>query len=264
MSEDPTFQFNSDPETGQMIISGMGELHLEILVDRLLREFKVQANVGKPQVAYRETITESVRSEVRFVRQTGGKGQYAHVVIQFEPSAPGKIFEFESLITGGTISKEFIKPVADGIKEAMTSGVIAGYPVIETKATLLDGSYHEVDSSELPFKIAGSMALHDALRKANPLLMEPMMDLEVIMPEDYFGTVLGDLVSRRAKIVGHSMRKELQEIKAEVPLAEMFGYATALRNMTQGRGVFTLQFLKYEKVNEEIAKKLKEKMGLAA
>jgi len=263
-SEDPTFQFNSDPETGQMIISGMGELHLEILVDRLLREFKVQANVGKPQVAYRETITEKCVSEVRFVRQTGGKGQYAHVVIEFEPSAPGKIFEFESMIIGGTIPKEFIKPVADGIKEAMTSGVIAGYPVIEIKATLLDGSFHEVDSSELAFKIAGSMALRDALRKGNPFLMEPMMDLEVVTPEDYFGTVLGDLVSRRARIVGHSMRKDLQEIKAEVPLAEMFGYATALRNMTQGRGIFTLQFLRYEKVNEEIARKLKEKMGLAA
>jgi elongation factor G len=263
-SEDPTFQFNSDPETGQMIISGMGELHLEILVDRLLREFKVQANVGRPQVAYRETITEKVVSDIRFVRQSGGKGQFAHVIVEFEPSAPGKLFEFENKITGGVIPKEFVKPVADGIKEAMTSGVIAGYPVIEIKATLLDGSFHVVDSSELAFKIAGSMALHDALRRANPLLMEPTMDLEVIIPEEYFGSVLGDLVARRAKIEGHSMRKDLQEIKAVVPLSEMFGYATALRNMTQGRGIFTMQFLKYEKLNEEIAKKLKEKMGLAA
>jgi len=262
--EDPTFQFNTDPETGQMIISGMGELHLEIIVDRLKREHKVQVNVGQPQVAYRETITEKVVSDVKFERQTGGKGQFAHIVVEFEPTEPGKIFEFENRITDGVIPKEFIKPIENGIREAMVSGVIAGYPIIDVKATLIDGSYHEVDSSELAFKIAGSMALQDAVRKAKPILMEPMMELEVITPEDYFGTVLSDLAGRRAKILGHTKKRDLQVISAHVPLAEMFGYATALRNMTQGRGIFTMQFSKYEIVSEEVAKKLLEKMGLAA
>jgi len=261
--EDPTFQFYVDPETGQMIISGMGELHLEILVDRLLRDFKVQANVGKPQVAYRETISEQVVSEVKFAKQTGGKGQFAHVVIAFEPAEPGKIFVFENRIIGGAIPHGFIRPVEQGIKEAMVSGVIAGYPIIDIKATLVDGSFHEVDSSELAFKIAGSMALQDAVRRAKPILMEPMMDLEVITPEDYFGNILSDLATRRAKINNHHQRKDAQIISAQVPLAEMFGYATALRNTSQGRATFTLQFLKYQKVTEEVGKKLLQKMGLA-
>ena len=263
-SEDPTFQFSTDPETGQMIISGMGELHLDILVDRLMREFKVKANVGQQQVAYRETITESSVSEIKFVRQTGGKGQYAHIIVEFEPTEPGKIFEFESKIKNGSIPREFIKPVQDGIKEGMVSGSIAGFPVIDIKATLIDGSYHDVDSTELSFKIAGSMAIQDILRKAKPILMEPMMDLEVLTPEEYFGAILTDLAARRAKVEGHEKKKDTQLIKATVPLSEMFGYATGLRNTSQGRAVFSMQFQKYTRVSEDIAKKLLEKMGLAA
>ncbi len=262
--EDPTFEFKTDPETGQMVISGMGELHLEILTDRLFREFKVQANVGKTQVAYRETITETVVSEIKFARQTGGKGQFAHIVVEFEPTEPGVHFQFENKITGGDIPKEFIKPVSDGIKESMVSGIIAGYPVIDIKASLIDGSYHDVDSSELSFKIAGSMALQDAVRKGKSILMEPMMSLEVVTPEEYFGTILGDLGVRRAKIEGHEKRHGAQVIDSIVPLAEMFGYATALRNMSQGRAYFTMQFSNYIKVSEDVAKKLLEKMGLAA
>lgn len=262
--EDPTFEFKTDPETGQMVISGMGELHIEVLIDRLVREFKVNANVGKPQVAYRETITERVVSEIKFIKQSGGKGQYAHVVVEFEPCEPGTQYQFESKLAGGVIPKEYIKPVADGIKDAMVSGVIAGYPVIDVKATLLDGSFHDVDSSELSFKIAGSMALHDAVKRAKPILMEPMMNLEVVTPEEYFGSILGDLGVRRAKIEGHEKRHNAQIVKATVPLAEMFGYATALRNMSQGRAFFTMQFSNYIKVNQEVAKKLLEKMGLAA
>jgi elongation factor G len=262
--EDPTFQFHTDSETGQMIISGMGELHLEILVDRLLRDFKVSANVGKPQVAYRETITDTVTIETKFVKQTGGKGQYAHVVLEFGPAEPGKIFEFENRIKAGAIPKEFIKPVQDGIRESMVSGVIAGFPVIDIKATLLDGTYHDVDSSELAFRIAGSMSLQDAMRKAKPILMEPMMDLEVLTPDEYLGAILGDLAVRRAKIQDHSRKKDSQIIRAMVPMAEMFGYATALRNMSQGRANFTLQFLNYQTVTEEVGKKLLQKMGLAA
>ena len=262
--EDPTFTYKMDSETGQMIISGMGELHLDILADRLKRDFKVNVNVGKPHVAYRETITNKVKSEIKFERQTGGKGQFAHIVVEFEPSEDGKIFEFENKISSGTLPREFIKPVADGIKESMVSGSIAGYPVIDIKATLLDGSYHDVDSSELSFKIASSMALQDALRKGKSILMEPMMDLEVITPEEHFGSVLSDLSAKRAKIVGHTKRLNTQVIKAIVPLAEMFGYATGLRNATQGRAVFTMQFARYERVTEDIAKKLLEKMGIAA
>jgi elongation factor G len=247
-----------------MIISGMGELHLEILVDRLLRDFKVSANVGKPQVAYRETITDTVTIETKFVKQTGGKGQYAHVVLEFGPAEPGKIFEFENRIKAGAIPKEFIKPVQDGIRESMVSGVIAGFPVIDIKATLLDGTYHDVDSSELAFRIAGSMSLQDAMRKAKPILMEPMMDLEVLTPDEYLGAILGDLAVRRAKIQDHSRKKDSQIIRAMVPMAEMFGYATALRNMSQGRANFTLQFLNYQTVTEEVGKKLLQKMGLAA
>lgn len=262
--EDPTFQFKTDPETGQMVISGMGELHLEIIIDRLLREFKVHANVGKPMVAYRETITEAVRSETRFERQAAGKGQFAHVVVDVEPGEPGSTFQFENALEDGVLPREFIKPVADGIRDAMTSGTIAGYPVIDIKATLVDGSYDDTESSELSFKIAGSMALQDAARKAKPVLMEPMMQLEVITPEDYFGSILSDLSGRRAKIEGHGKRGINQTINAKVPLAEMFGYATALRNMSQGRAIFTLQFSSYEIVSQDVAKKLLEGMGLAA
>ena len=262
--EDPTFQANVDGETGQMLISGMGELHLEIISDRLLREFKVAANVGRPMVAYRETITEKVRSEILYERQAGGKGQYAKIVVEIEPGEPGKIFEFENHIEPGFIPREFIKPVSDGLREAMSSGAIAGYPIIDVRATLVDADYDEALSSELSFKIAGSLALQDAARKAGPVLMEPVMQLEVITPEEYFGSVLGDLAGRRAKIEGHGKRGESQVISAKVPLAEMFGYATILRNLSQGRAIFTMQFSRYKVVSQDVAKKLLEGMGLAA
>jgi len=262
--EDPTFQVKIDDETGQMLISGMGELHLEIISDRLLREFKVAANVGKPMVAYRETITEKVRSEILYERQAGGKGQYARVVVEVEPGESGKIFEFENHIEPGSIPREFIKPVSDGMREAMSSGAIAGYPIIDIRATLVDADYDDALSSELSFKIAGSLALQDAARKAKPVLMEPMMQLEVITPEEYFGAVLSDLSGRRAKIEGHGKRNESQVISAKVPLAEMFGYATILRNLSQGRAIFTMQFSSYKVVSQDVAKKLLEGMGLAA
>jgi elongation factor G len=262
--EDPTFQVKIDPETGQMLIAGMGELHLDIIADRLLREFKVQANVGKPMVAYRETVTEKVRSDIRFERQAGGKSQFAHVVVDIEPAESGKTFEFENRIEHGQIPREFIKPVSDGIKDAMSSGSIAGYPVIDIRATLANASYDEDESSELSFRIAGTMALQDALRKAHPVLMEPIMQLEVITPEEYFGSILSDLAGRRASIEGHGKRGENQTIAAYVPLAEMFGYATDLRNMSQGRAIFTLQFSKYKVVSPEVSKRLLEGMGLAA
>lgn len=260
--EDPTFQYSVNVETGQMIISGMGELHLEILVDRLLREFRVQANVGKPQVAYRETITEAVRSEIRFVKQTGGKGQYAHVVVDFTPAEQGEIFRFENHTTAIQVPTQFIRPVEQGIREAMVSGVIAGYPIIDLRATLVDGSFHDVDSSELAFKIAGSMAVQDAARRGKSILMEPVMELEVITPEEYFGAILSDLAVRRARIGNHHKRRDAQVIAAQAPLAEMFGYATALRNMSQGRAVFTMQFGHYQKVTDEVGRKLLQKMGL--
>ncbi|MBN1561250.1 elongation factor G [candidate division KSB1 bacterium] len=260
--EDPTFQVHVDGETGQLLISGMGELHLEIIADRLLRDFKVQANVGKPMVTYRETITNRVRSEIRFERQAGGKGQFAHVVVDVEPANPGTKFEFQNHLEPGVLPREFIKPITDGLKEAMSSGAIAGYPVIDIKATLIDASYDDAESSELAFKIAGSMALQDAVRKANPVLMEPMMQLEVITPEEYFGAILSDLAGRRASIEGHGKRGENQTISASVPLAEMFGYATSLRNMSQGRAIFSLQFSEYKVVSSEVSKKLLEGMGL--
>lgn len=260
--EDPTFQVRIDPETGQMLISGMGELHLEIIADRLLREFKVQANIGKPMVAYRETITEKVRTDMRFERQGGGKGQFAHIVVDVEPGQPGTTFEFENQLEPGVIPREFIKPVEDGLREAMSSGTIAGYPVIDIKATLVDASYDDVESSELSFKIAGSMALQDAIRKAKPVLMEPIMDLEVITPEEYFGSILSDLAGRRATIAGHGKRGVNQTITAKVPLSTMFGYATALRNMSQGRANFMLQFSTYTVVSQEVSKQLLERMGL--
>jgi elongation factor G len=262
--EDPTFQFNVDPETGQMLISGMGELHLEVIADRLLREFKVGANVGKPMVTYRETVTEKVKVETTFERQAGGKGQYAKVIITLEPSESGDAFKFENLIEPGLLPREFIKPISDGLREATSSGSIAGYPIIDVRATLVGADYDEDLSSELSFKIAASMAMQDAFRKAKPVLMEPMMQLEVLTPEDYFGAVLSDLAGRRAKIEGHGKRNESQVISAKVPLAEMFGYATVLRNLSQGRAIFTMQLSSYDVVNQDVAKKLLQGMGLAA
>ena len=259
--EDPTFRVRTDEETGQTIISGMGELHLEVLVDRMVREFKVWANIGKPQVAYRETITQPVRAEGRFIRQTGGRGQYGHVIVEFEPNEPGQGFAFEDATRGGVIPKEFIPAVEQGIREAMESGVLAGYPVVDVKARLVDGSYHEVDSSEMAFKIAGSLALQEAVRKGKPVLLEPIMRVEVVVPDEYTGDVLGDLNARRAHIEGMEPRTGgLQAIRATVPLGEMFGYATDLRSMTQGRGTFTMEFSHYAQVPEELKKKLLERV----
>ncbi len=252
--EDPTFRVRTDAETTQTIIAGMGELHLEILVDRMKREFKVEANVGRPQVAFRETIKRRVEYvEGKFVRQSGGKGQYGHVVIHLEPSGAGHGFVFEDQVVGGVIPREFIKPVEAGIKEALETGVLAGYPVVDVKVTLVDGSYHDVDSSEMAFKIAGSMAFKEAARKANPILLEPIMEVEVVAPSDYLGDVIGDLSSRRGKVGGMTQRGDAQVVAADVPLAEMFGYSTVLRSMSQGRAVYTMQFDHYEEVPKNIA-----------
>jgi elongation factor G len=260
--EDPTFQVRSDAETGQTIISGMGELHLEILVDRMRREFKVVANVGRPQVAYRETVRQRVEYvDGKFIRQTGGRGQYGHVVIHLEPAGPGAGFVFENAIVGGTVPREYIRPVEQGIKEAMENGVLAGYPMVDIRVELVDGSYHEVDSSEMAFKVAGSMAFKEAARRASPALLEPMMDVEVVTPAEYMGDVIGDLNSRRGKVGGMTQRADAQVIAASVPLAEMFGYSTTLRSMTQGRAIYTMQFSQYSEVPkakaEEIISKLK-------
>ena len=257
--EDPTFKIKGDPETGQTIISGMGELHLEIIVDRLLREFKVEANVGKPQVAYKETIRGTAEVEGKFIRQTGGRGQYGHVEIKVEPLPAGKGFEFVNEIVGGTIPREYIPAVEHGIKEAMTTGILAGFPVIDLRATLFDGSYHEVDSSEIAFKIAGSMALKEGVMRAKPILLEPVMSVEVVVPEQYLGDVIGDLSSRRGKIEGLEMHAGVQQIKAKVPLSEMFGYATDLRSETQGRGTYTMEFSNYEEVPKNILEAIKAK-----
>ena len=247
--EDPTFRVHTDAETGQTIISGMGELHLEIIVDRMLREFKVEANVGRPQVAYRETIKKRVdKVEGKFVRQSGGKGQYGHVVINAMPAEPGQGYVFEDKIVGGVIPREFIKPVEQGIKEALENGVIAGYPMVDVKVELVFGSYHDVDSSEMAFKIAGSMAIKEAARSAQPIILEPMMKVEVVSPDQFFGDVLGDLSARRGKIGGMTQRGEAQVIGATVPLSEMFGYSTRLRSMTQGRAVYSMEFSHYEEV----------------
>lgn len=251
--EDPSFRVSFDEETGQTIIAGMGELHLEIIVDRLLREFKVSANVGKPQVAYKETIRAAAKAEGKFVRQSGGRGQYGHVVIEIEPAETGKGFEFVNKIVGGTIPREYIPAVEKGIKEALDSGVLAGYPVVDVKATLFDGSYHEVDSSEMAFKIAGSMAFKEAAKKAKPVLLEPIMSVEVVTPEEYMGDVMGDLNARRGKIQSMEKRGNSQVIRAEVPLSEMFGYATDLRSKTQGRATYTMQFSRYEEVPKNIS-----------
>jgi elongation factor G len=260
--EDPTFRVRSDAETGQTIIAGMGELHLEIIVDRMMREFKVDANVGRPQVAYRETIKKRVEKiEGKFIRQSGGKGQFGHVVINMEPSEQGQGFVFEDKIVGGVIPREYIGPVEAGIKEALENGVLAGYPVVDIKVQLTFGSYHEVDSSEMAFKIAGSMAFKEAARQASPCLLEPVMKVEVVSPEAYMGDVLGDLSSRRGKIGGMTQRGEAQVISATVPLAEMFGYSTRLRSMSQGRAVYSMEFSHYEEVPkskaEEIISKVK-------
>ncbi|WP_407886856.1 elongation factor G, partial [Scytonema sp. NUACC26] len=252
--EDPTFRVSVNPETNQTVIAGMGELHLEILVDRMLREFKVEANVGAPQVAYRETIRKPVnRVEGKFIRQSGGKGQYGHVVIDLEPGDPGSGFEFVSKIVGGSVPKEYVSPVEAGIKETCESGVLAGYPLIDIKATLIDGSYHEVDSSEMAFKIAGSMALKEAAMKASPILLEPMMKVEVEVPENFLGDVMGDLNSRRGQIEGMGSEAGLAKVTAKVPLSEMFGYATDIRSKTQGRGIFSMEFSNYEEVPRNVA-----------
>lgn len=252
--EDPTFRVSVDPETNQTVIAGMGELHLEILVDRMLREFKVEANVGAPQVAYRETIRKHVtKIEGKFIRQSGGKGQYGHVVVDLEPGEPGSGFEFVSKIVGGSVPKEYIGPVEQGMKETCESGVLAGYPLIDVKATLTDGSYHEVDSSEMAFKIAGSMAMKAAVAKASPVLLEPMMKVEVEVPENFLGDVMGDLNSRRGQIEGMGSEQGLSKVTAKVPLAEMFGYATDIRSKTQGRGIFSMEFSHYEEVPRNVA-----------
>jgi elongation factor G len=251
--EDPTFRVTTDAETNQTVIAGMGELHLEILVDRMLREYKVEANIGQPQVAYRETIRQPGNAEGKFIRQSGGKGQYGHVVLEVEPGEPGTGFEFTSKIVGGVIPKEYIPSVEEGIKETCESGILAGYPMIDLKVRLVDGSYHDVDSSEMAFKIAGSMGIREAVKKASPALLEPMMKVEVEVPEDFLGDVMGDLNSRRGQIGNMNTEDGLAKISAEVPLAEMFGYATDIRSKTQGRGIFTMEFSHYAEVPNHVA-----------
>ncbi len=254
--EDPTFKVNTDPDSGQTIISGMGELHLEIIIDRMMREYKVEANVGKPQVAYRETIRKPSEAEGKFIRQTGGRGQYGHVKIKLEPQEPGKGYEFVNDIVGGSVPKEYIKPVDHGIKEAMEGGVLAGYEMVDVKATLYDGSYHDVDSSEMAFKIAGSMAFKEAARKASPVLLEPVMSVEVVVPDEFMGDIIGDLNSRRGRVEGVEHRAGSQVIKAFVPLSEMFGYATDMRSRTQGRATFSMHFSRYEQAPQSVAEEI--------
>jgi elongation factor G len=258
-AEDPTFHVKTDEETGQVVISGMGELHLEIIVDRLKREFSVEASVGKPQVAYKETITRASEGEGRYIKQTGGRGQYGHAKIRMIPRKPGEGYEFENEIVGGSIPKEFIKPIDMGIREAMTTGVLAGYPMDDIRIELFDGSYHDVDSNEMAFKIAGSMAYKDAAKKAHPVLLEPVMRVEVVVPEEYMGDVIGDITSRRGHLQSMEARGGSQVINSRVPLSEMFGYATDLRSRTQGRGAYSMHFDRYEQLPnaaaEEIIKK---------
>ncbi|MGH7571905.1 MAG: elongation factor G [Gemmatimonadota bacterium] len=258
--EDPTFRVHTDEDTGQTIISGMGELHLEIIVDRLLREFRVEANIGKPQVAYRETIRATVEVEGKFIRQSGGRGQYGHVKCRIGPNGQGAGFTFDNQIVGGAIPREFIPAVENGIREAMENGVLAGYPMVDIRVELIDGSYHDVDSSEIAFKIAGSMALKDGARQARPVLLEPIMDVEVVTPEEYLGDVMGDLSSRRGKIGGIHQRRTAQVVGASVPLAEMFGYATQLRSLSQGRAVYTMQFSHYDEVPKSKAEEIISRM----
>jgi elongation factor G len=259
--EDPTFRVSFEQETGQTLISGMGELHLEIITDRLLREFKVGARIGKPQVAYKETITITVSAEGKFVRQSGGRGQYGHVFIELEPNEKGAGYEFENKIVGGVIPREFIPSVKQGIEEGLKNGILAGYPVVDVKVRLVDGSYHDVDSSEIAFKIAGSMAIKNALQDASPLLLEPIMEVEVIVPEEYIGDVIGDLNARRGKITGILPRKDAQVVEAFAPLSEMFGYATSLRSVTQGRAIYTMQFDHYDVIPEQIADQIVENIA---
>lgn len=257
--EDPTFRVSSDEETGQTLIAGMGELHLEIIVDRLKREFKVDANVGKPQVAYKETIKKKVTQEGKFIRQSGGRGQFGHVWLEIEPNEKGKGYVFENAIVGGVIPKEYIPKVSEGIIEAMKNGVLAGYPVEDVKIRLIDGSYHDVDSSEMAFKIAGSIGFKEGARKANPVLLEPIMEVEVVTPDEYMGEVMGDLSSRRGRIEGMSQRNDAQVIKSLVPLSEMFGYATQLRSMTQGRAIYSMQFSHYDEAPRSVSDQIVEK-----
>jgi len=259
--EDPTFRVTSDEETAQTLIHGMGELHLEIIVDRLLREFRVEANVGKPQVAYRETIRKKAEAQGRYVRQTGGRGQYGDVYLEVEPNEPGKGFEFENKIVGGSIPREYVPAVEKGIREALDTGVLAGYPIVDIKVRLTDGSYHEVDSSEMAFKIAASMGFKEACRRAKPVLLEPVMDVEVVTPEEYMGAIVGDLNSRRGRIVSMEARGSSQVIRATVPLGQMFGYATEMRSMTQGRATYTMQFSRYEEVPPAIADEIMAKVA---
>jgi len=254
--EDPTFKVHTDPDSGQTIISGMGELHLEIIVDRMMREYKVEANVGKPQVAYRETIRRHAEAEGKYIRQTGGRGQYGHAKIQLDPNEPGKGYEFVNDIVGGVVPKEYIKPIDQGIREAMEGGILAGYPMVDVKATLYDGSYHDVDSNEMAFKIAGSMAFKEAARKASPVILEPVMAVEVVTPEDFAGAIMGDLSARRGRIEGMEHRAGSQVIKAIVPLSEMFGYATHMRSSTQGRAEYSMHFARYEEAPRSVAEEI--------
>jgi elongation factor G len=256
MAEDPTFRVRTDEQTGQVVIAGMGELHLEIIVDRLKREFSVEASVGKPQVAYKETLTRAADGEGRYIRQTGGRGQYGHAKIHLYPAEPGTGYVFENEIVGGTIPKEYIKPIDEGIKEALTRGILAGYPVDDVKIELYDGSFHEVDSSEMAFKIAGSMAFQDAAKKAKPVLLEPVMRVEVVVPKDYMGDVMGDLASRRGRIQSQEDRGGTQIINARVPLSEMFGYATDLRSRTQGRATYSMHFDRYEQAPQNVSEEV--------
>jgi elongation factor G len=263
--EDPTFRVRTDQETGQTIIAGMGELHLEIIVDRLLREFKVEANVGKPQVAYRETAGKAVTNvEGKFIRQTGGRGQYGHVVFNLEPREPGSGYEFVNKIVGGVVPKEYITSVDRGVQDSLDTGTLAGYPIVDVRVELIDGSYHEVDSNEMAFKIAGSMGFKEAMRKAAPKILEPMMAVEVVTPEEFMGDVMGDLSSRRGHIEGMEPRGNAQVIRAKVPLSEMFGYATDLRSKTQGRAMYTMQFKAYEAVPKSVAEEIVNKAGVSA
>jgi elongation factor G len=262
MQEDPTFRVHTDKETNQTIIAGMGELHLEIIVDRMVREFNVGANVGKPQVAYRETIRKEVTGEGKFIRQSGGKGQYGHAKIRLRPHPERKDYEFINGIVGGTIPREFIKPIDQGIREATLTGVVAGYPTVGVQIELYDGSFHDVDSSEMAFKIAGSMAFQDAAKKASPCILEPVMSVEAVTPEEFMGDVIGDLNSRRGKINSMEPRLNFQVITASVPLSEMFGYATQLRSLTQGRANYTMQFESYAEVPKAIAEGIIAKVSV--
>jgi elongation factor G len=260
VEEDPTFQVRTDDQTGQTIISGMGELHLEIIIDRMKREFKVEANIGKPQVAYKETIRKKITQEGKFVRQSGGRGQFGHVWIDVEPNEKGAGYEFEDAIVGGAIPKEYIGPVSQGIQEAMRNGVLAGYPMEDIKIRLFDGSFHDVDSSEMAFKVAGSMAFKDAAKKAEPVLLEPIFSVEVVTPEEYMGAIVGDLNSRRGRIEGMGSRSDASVVRVTVPLSEMFGYATTLRSISQGRAIYTMHFSHYEEVPKSVSEQIIERV----